>query len=300
MKFGISIPNNWGVENPEDVVGVAVLAEELGYDSVWTAEHMLNTGYVDERIGNRPYYHGLCTLAYVAARTTRITLGTSVVVLPFRHPMELAKFGATLDRLSGGRMILGAGVGGLVEEFDAMGISFAERGAISDETLEVVRALWTQQKATHHGTRWNFTDVKFSPKPLQPSGIPIWIGGASKAAQKRAGKLGDGWHPTGISPEEFRAGCDYVRSVARAAGRDPSGFTMCMRLNISVEGMNLTTEIERRSVLPGEDADATVSQLKAFADAGATHFLLAMNTQDIPALRDMMKRVASNVLPRLR
>src|SRR3546814_4657403 len=100
----VSKPNNWGVENPNDVVGIAVLAEELGFDSIWTAEHLLNSGYVSERIGDRPYYHGLCTLAYVAAKTTKIALGTSVVVLPFRHPMELAKYAATLDQLSGGRV----------------------------------------------------------------------------------------------------------------------------------------------------------------------------------------------------
>src|SRR3546814_15138485 len=87
----VSKPNNWGVENPNDVVGIAVLAEELGFDSIWTAEHLLNSGYVSERIGDRPYYHGLCTLAYVAAKTTKIALGTSVVVLPFRHPMAQAK-----------------------------------------------------------------------------------------------------------------------------------------------------------------------------------------------------------------
>src|SRR3546814_59710 len=134
----VSKPNNWGVENPNDVVGIAVLAEELGFDSIWTAEHLLNSGYVSERIGDRPYYHGLCTLAYVAAKTTKIALGTSVVVLPFRHPMELAKYAATLDQLSGGRVILGVGVGGLIEEFQAMGIPFEQRGAISDETLRKI------------------------------------------------------------------------------------------------------------------------------------------------------------------
>src|SRR3546814_2644102 len=133
----ISIPNNWGGENPNDVVGIAVLAEELGFDSIWTSEHLLNSGYVSERIGDRPYYHGLCTLAYVAAKTTKLALGTSVVVLPFRHPMELAKYAATLDPLSGGRVILSVGVGGLIEAVQAMGIPFEPRGAISDETLRI-------------------------------------------------------------------------------------------------------------------------------------------------------------------
>src|SRR3546814_1607879 len=101
-------------------------------------------------------FRSLCTLAYVAAKTTKIALGTSVVVLPFRHPMELAKYAATLDQLSGGRVILGVGVGGLIEEFQAMGIPFEQRGAISDETLRIVRKLWTEETVTHHGTRWNF------------------------------------------------------------------------------------------------------------------------------------------------
>src|SRR3546814_16291849 len=139
----VSLPNNWCVESPNEFVVIAVLAEELGFDSIWTAGHLLNGGYVSERIGDRPYYHGLCTLAYVAAKTTKIALMTSVVVLPFRHPMELAKYAATLDQFSGGRGILGVCVSGLHEEFQDMGIHGEQRGAISSQTSRIGRNLWT-------------------------------------------------------------------------------------------------------------------------------------------------------------
>src|SRR3546814_15349875 len=120
--------------------------------------------------------------------------------------MELAKYAATLDQLSGGRVILGVGVGGLIEEFQAMGIPFEQRGAISDETLRIVRKLWTEETVTHHGTRWNFDDVKVSPKPLQKPHVPILVGGASKAAQVRAGKLGAGFGKASGRERE----CQYV------------------------------------------------------------------------------------------
>src|SRR3546814_18061820 len=123
-----------------------------------------------------------------------------------------------------------------------MGIPCEQRGAISDETLRIVRKLWTEETVTHHGTRWNFDDVKVSPKPLQKPHVPILVGGESKAAQVRAGKLGDGWHPTGVTPEEFPAGCAFVRTVATKEGRDPSLPPRCLRVNTPVNRHNLHTK----------------------------------------------------------
>src|SRR3546814_4692360 len=115
-----------------------------------------------------------------------------------------------------------------------MGIPFEQRGAISDETLRIVRKLWTEETVTHHGTRWNFDDVKVSPKPLQKPHVPILVGGASKAAQVRAGKLGDGWHPTGVTPEEFQAGCEFVRKVAARSEEHTSELQSLMRISYAV------------------------------------------------------------------
>src|SRR5262245_48613187 len=132
-SIGVSIPNHWGIGDVRDVVNVAVEAEELGFASVWVTEHMLNVGFVRDLIGPGPCYHPLALLSYVAARTSTIALGTSVVVLPFHYPVDLAKYAATLDQLSGGRLILGFGSGGMAQEFEALGLPFRERGSVTDE-----------------------------------------------------------------------------------------------------------------------------------------------------------------------
>jgi probable F420-dependent oxidoreductase len=299
MKIGISIPNNWGVENPQQLVDLAMLADACGYDSLWVTEHLLNIGYIGERLGNKPYYHSLGMLAYIAARTSRIALGTSVVVLPFRNPADLAKFAATIDQLSGGRLILGVGTGALQAEFEALGIPYKERGAITNETMQVMKVLWTQERARFHGKYWNFDDILFSPKPVQKPHVPLWVAGMSRPAYRRAGTLGDGWHATGIPLEEFCAGRNEIRRFAAEAGRDPAQITMSMRINVSY-GSNFTTETERRSVLDGDDLDAMVAAITEWRDAGVEHLILAPATTDMAQLRVETERIAQTVLPRFR
>jgi probable F420-dependent oxidoreductase len=218
MKIGVAIPNNWGVESPEDLVELGVLAEQLRYSSIWMSEHILNVGYVETRLGNRPYYSPLALLAFIAARTSRISLGTSVLVLPYHRPAVLAKFAATLDQLAGGRLILGVGIGALAEEFDALGIPFNKRGTITNESLQVMRALFTKPEATHRGELWQFDKVKFSPKPRQRESIPLWIGGGtSLPVLRRAAYLGDGWHPTGSYPRRIRPGLRHREGACRGS-----------------------------------------------------------------------------------
>lgn len=297
MKIGLSIPNNWGVENPQELVELAELAEASGYDSLWVTEHLLNVGYIGERLGNKPYYHSLGMLAYIAARTARIALGTSVLVLPFRHPADLAKFAATLDQLTNGRLILGVGTGALEAEFEALDIPYAERGAITSETMQVMKALWTQERASFHGRYWNFDDILFSPKPRQKPHVPLWVAGMSAAAYRRAGTLGDGWHATGIPLEEFIAGRDEIRRIAIEAGRDAAAITMSMRINISC-GTMFTTETERRSVLDGDNVDAMLAAIDAWREAGVEHLILAPATTNMARLREETEHIAREVLPR--
>src|SRR5882724_8958606 len=149
MRLGFSLLNNWGIDDPQMLVDLAVQAEALGLDSVWVHDHVFNVAHVLERIGDRPYYEPLTLLTYVAARTRRVRLGTSVLVLPYHNPIRLAKAAATLDVLSGGRLILGVGVGAIEQEMHAMGSPFAERGAVTDEAIAVMRTLW--REALAHG-----------------------------------------------------------------------------------------------------------------------------------------------------
>ena len=188
MKLGFSLSNNQGIEDVQIVVQLARRAEELGFDSVWASDHVFNTGHVLERIGNRPYYEPLTILSYVAATTKTILLGTSVLVLPYHNPINLAKTAATLDVLSGGRLILGVGVGAIENEMEAMGSPFAERGAVTDEAIAIMKELWTQEDPEFQGRFHSFSGMKFSPKPLQKPHIPFLIGGASRAAIRRAAR----------------------------------------------------------------------------------------------------------------
>ena len=151
MKIGYSLSNNQGMEDVQGVIDLAVRAEELGFESVWASEHVFNVSYVYDRIGTKPYYEPLTILTYVAAMTTTIGLGTSVLVLPYHNPIRLAKVASTLDVLSGGRVMLGVGVGVIEEELEAMGSPYAERGAISDETLDIMIELWTKEDPEFDG-----------------------------------------------------------------------------------------------------------------------------------------------------
>ena len=172
-QFGVTIPNNWGVPNPHDVLALGPEAERMGYHSIWVMDHLFNTGYILERLENRPYYHPMAMLSYLSAVTNRVTLGTSVLVLPYHHPVELAKYAATLDQMSGGRLILGVGVGAMTEEFDALGISMRQRGATTNESISLMRELWTSPNPQFHSPHWNFSDLYFYPKTPQPPLAPM-------------------------------------------------------------------------------------------------------------------------------
>ena len=174
MRFGFIIPNNWGLEDPKDVVDIAVEAEQLGFHSVWVNHHVLHAGYILDRLGDRPYYDALTVLTYVAALTRDIRLGTSVLVLPYLNPISLAKTLATLDILCAGRLTLGVGVGMLRSESNALGSDFSRRGAYADESIEVMKELWTQETPSFDGSFYTFSGVKFSPKPLQKPYPPIF------------------------------------------------------------------------------------------------------------------------------
>lgn len=219
MKIGFSLSNNQGIEDVQDIVRLAVRAEALGLDSVWASDHVFNVSYVLERIGHRPYYDPLTILTYIAARTERIALGTSVLVLPYHQPMRLAKAAATLDVMSGGRLLLGVGVGVVAEELEVMGTAYAERGRASDEFIAILQSLWSDEEPSHQGKRYQFSGMPFSPKPLQKPYIPILIGGVSRAAIRRAARVGNGWHPTAMPPEKLRAAMADLAAEAQAVGR---------------------------------------------------------------------------------
>lgn len=292
MNIGFSLSNNQGLTDVQDVVRVAARAEQLGYDSVWASDHVFNVSYVYERIGRRPYYDPLTILAFAAAQTERVTLGTSVLVLPYHNPMRLAKQAATLDQLSGGRLALGVGVGVIDAELEAMGVPFGERGAYTDESIRIMRTLWSDDNPQHAGRFFRFSDMAFSPRPVRPEGIPLLIGGVSRAAIRRAARHGDGWHPTAMPPEELAQGIRYLGEQAAQAGRDPASIPVSV--SVPLQGGR-----PGRFTL-GTEAAEMRANAQAYADIGVSRIVVSPYSGDPAEVFPAMELIATEVMPALR
>jgi probable F420-dependent oxidoreductase len=289
MQIGISLHNNWGVEDVQAIVQLATRAEALGFASVWVHDHVFNAAHVLRRIGGKPYYEPLTLLSFVAARTERVGLGTSVLVLPYHNPLRLAKTAATLDVLSGGRLILGVGVGAVALESEAMGSPYAERGAITDEAIAVMKELWTQDDPSFAGKYYRFSGMKFSPKPQQRPHIPLLIGGNSRAAIRRAVRLGDGWHPLAVAPEMLAQGLRYLHEQAQAAGRDVAEIPVSL-------SMPLGPSSARRVALGTVPAEI-VRNLQAYANLGVQMLAISGHTDQMAEILAAMDMLAREVLP---
>jgi len=243
VRFGVHIPTciegmmyPVPFAKPSDILPTAVLCERLGYDSVWGNDHMTTQRYVQKEFPQPPnFYEPLITFSYVAARTTKLRVATGIIVLPMRHMAVLAKQVATLDQLSGGRVILGVGTGAYREEYEAL---FPEakdvhRGTIVDEGMKALRLLFTERKATFRGRYVKFEDVECFPKPAQ-SPMPIYAGGNHPEVRRRAGEYAQGWMPAVLSPEEIKKGVEEIHGYAQKAGRDGSAIDIAPQFAVSI------------------------------------------------------------------
>lgn len=237
MHFGVVLQHFREHASPEAIAAVAQAAEELGYDSVWVMDHVVVPDVPEARQFTPLVYEPLLTLAYVAAKTERIRLGTSVLIVPYRSPLLQAKMLATLDALCGGRLILGVGVGWLPKEFEALGVPFHRRGALTDEYLEAMRALWTSDgPASFDGPTVGFRDVLCEPKPVQRPHPPLWIGGGSEAALRRAARVGAAWHPSSRHSGTMAERISTLRRLAAEEGREAPPVRMRATLHLLPEG----------------------------------------------------------------
>ncbi len=270
MKFGFVLPNNWGLDDPAPIIDLAVEAEQRGFDSVWVNHHVVNVGYIEDRLDTRPYHDALTVLTWAAARTDRVKLGTSVLVLPYLHPMVLAKALATLDQLSGGRVIAGVGVGSLPEENEVLGVGYDDRGPSSNEAIEVMQALWASPLADHDGDAYSFTGLKTGPQPLQDP-LPLWIGGSGGPARRRAARYGHGWHPL-TSANGLDRRLPRLVEALEAEGRDRSSIVVAPRVSVDQ--------------LP--DAAA----VDAYRDAGADQLIVGTSSGDLTEIRRGLDRLS--------
>lgn len=278
MLFGIYLPN-YGTHASHDAMAeIAVVADELGYDTLWVAERLLVPDPPNQEWSeiNTTAYEPLITLAYISSLTRTIKLGTNVLIVPFRNPLVLARQTATLDRFSEGRLILGLGLGWMAQEFSASGIDMSERGRRTDETIDLLREVWEKSIPSFTGQFTQFASIYFEPKPVQKK-IPIWIGGNSDAALKRVVQKGDGWTPTGLSVEQIQERIAFIKTESQRQGRSldqialsySSAFT---QTRDGIRDMRKSLETYRQTGIthfgPGFQYDAIpemIEQMKVFA-----------------------------------
>lgn len=264
MKIAVHLPQYGRVAGPEAITRAARHAEELGFAGVWVSDHLVQPAAQDYP---SPYlFDPLVTLTWAAAVTERVDLGTSVLVVPQHNPLELANTLASLDALSGGRVIAGVGVGWSEGEYDALGYGFADRGARMDETLRAWRTIWEDDPSSFAGEHVSFTDLRVLPKPAHR--IPIWVGGSGPRARRRAAELGDGYHLIGVTPEQAIEPIAAVRAL-----RPEPEFVISHRTGWDPQGM---------------EHDLIRAEHEGYAEAGVSYVVCAHWRTDLDAwLRSM-------------
>src|SRR5579863_6807656 len=286
MEFGFNLPISGPLSTPENIVRIAAEGEALGYAYLTLTDHIV---LPDLKVPGYPYSQSgeffgegpqnrleqLSAAAYVAARTRKIRLVMAVMVVPYRPAVLAAKMLATIDVLSGGRLVLGIGAGWLEAEFDALGAPpFAERGAVTDEYLQAFRVLWTEETPRFAGRHTRFDDILFAPKPIQKPHPPIWVGGESPPALRRAARLGDAWYPIGSNNRHlldtlprYRAGIARLRQLTVAAGRPPQSVQLAYRVKRYGAAVPPVASDGERRLFSGGTADI-VADLRALRGLG--------------------------------
>jgi probable F420-dependent oxidoreductase len=301
MEFGLCIPHYGKPIDVALMLDTVRRAEDLGFDSVWVTDHLL-VPQTMEIIYRDHMLEPLALLSHIAAISTRVKIGSSVVILPYRNPIVVAKMLATIDHLSAGRLIFGAAVGWMEEEFAALRAPFAERGAFSDECLRLITMLWTHDKVSFDGRYFTFQDMQASPRPVQQPHPPIWVGGNSPRERRRAAAFGDGWHATAMPMEMLKAGITDLRQKWARQGRagEPvlSMRIPCFIDGISQEVLHYPARAGRGSLTGSVSAIA--ERVGAYHDLGIHHLVLEMSTQSHEATFATMETFMSRVKPQLK
>jgi probable F420-dependent oxidoreductase len=290
LDIGIHLPHVGPIGTRESVLTVARRCEELGFHSLWVSDHVVVPRKISARYPGTadgrfpippefPFLEPVSTLLFVAAATERIKLGTSILVITQRNPVLVAKELATLDVLSEGRLIFGAGAGWLPEEFEALNTSIRGHGPRMAEYLEVIRRCWTEDDPSFEGRYYKLGNVGVYPKPVQTPYPPIWVGGFSDGALRRVARYGDAWHAGG-PPQALAQGFARIRELATEYDRDPNSIT----LSIRGDGLHR-----------GEP-EQVIDRLLNYKNAGATHVMLSPAGRTLPELLSRIEYLAENIL----
>ncbi len=310
MGLGCVYANRGAMATPAHLLRFAQTAEALGFDAIWTSDHIVVPTNVQSFypyhpegqmpfVPSEPYWEPLVVLTYLAAVTQRVRLGTSVLILPYRNPVFMAKALATLDVLSQGRITLGVGVGWMEEEFKALGLdTYARRGAYSDECLRIFRTLWTEADPVFDGEFHQFANLKCEPKPVQAGGIPIWVGGHTPQAIRRAARLGDGWQPivqrppADLPPEELRVKIAALHELAEAQGRDPQSIALALGAAVQF------SDGPRTGHFRGSVAQI-VEGIQQYQEVGVQDFRFDFPSTSPEGTLQAMERFAAEVRPQI-
>lgn len=313
MKIGFKLPNCAGVlcepewATPQNLINLSQLAQRLGYDSLWMHDHLLAPEEV--KIDEPNIHEPLISASHLLAIVPEITFGIATIILPLRDPVLFARQLVTLNAFSPGRLIAGIGVGRYESEFRASGSRrFHQRGKMTTEAMQLIRGLWEELRLDFEGEFYTLQGARFYPKPAAREDIPIWVGGNSEAAVRRAAALGDGYVPAAKTPDEIRADRTLLVEALQQQGRDPQGFPV---------GLSLTVEPVRDQATSAEDLEArglhghahdrvvhgrperVAERLLELADAGVDHFLLSFRATTLEELGEHLEWFARDVRPQL-
>ena len=310
VTFGCSLPTRGPMASPQALRSLAQRAEDLSYDSVWVSDHVVLPRKIDSFypyaadgvptfLPDEIYYEPLAALNYLAGCTQRVRLGTHVLILPYRNPVLAAKILATLDVLSAGRLILGAGVGWMEEEFQALGLNtYHERGAVTDEYIELYKELWTKDDPVFNGKYYQISGSGFQPKPVQKPHPPIWIGGHTGPAIRRAAKYGEGWMPIGLrppailEPEELAGKIARLRTLTARAGRPDDAVEVVFSTNVMFDN----NAGPSRRLVSGRP-EQIAADLRLYQDLGVRSFILDFPADSVEWLQESMERFSREVMP---
>lgn len=312
MRFGFYLPTRGPLANRADLAKMLGLGEKLGFASVMIADHVIlptkiESPYPYTVAGNFVSESECCeqlsVMAFVAGRTDALRIVSSVMIVPHRNPVFNAKALATIDMLSGGRVTVGIGVGWMAEEFKALATpDFKDRGAVTDEYVEIFRKLWTGKPVSHNGRFYSFDEVICHPTPIQRPGPPIWIGGHSGPALRRVAKLGDGWHPVGataaspLPPAEMREKLGLIRGMMEAEGRDFSKLEVSYKAPIYDGGA--PPKGETRRLFTG-GANAALADIATFKELGVHELVFDFRGTALNESLDRMQQFNEDIMRRV-
>lgn len=300
MEFGVNLYTHDRYPDAAALYGIARLADELGFGTIAVGEHVVVPRAHLSLLPAR-WYDPLVVGAAIGAVTTKVKVAFSILVLPYHHPVRLAKAIATLDVLTGGRVIVGAGAGWLEGEFDVLGVPFRERGRRLDECLAAMKVLWTNDDPSFQGEWVRFEDVAFDPRPLQRPHPPIWVGGWGRNAMRRAVAFGNGLYPAAGGPLSRLAGdVRTVQGMLAEAGRDPADFTFAHAINYgdkrSLDHSAQASPVARREMVFGYEPRPILEHVHAAREAGFSHISVRFPGDDHEEMADAMRRFHEEII----